>query len=499
MPPPLNPELAVKAMKEAWPDYDFSKFVYKGQHEKSIVICKEHGEILRARKSIMRVGGIPCPYCSSSLKKNTEIFLQELKEKFKERYDLCDYSTVEYESANKPVKIICKKHGEFTKNPGTLLFNDREYICSTCNYERRSDQQRYTLERFLEVVPRNKFELDDFSKSTYISSKDTIEIECKTHGPYLTRPNTYLNGSRCKRCDEGPISNPESDLFKFIKTIKQDAINRIRPVKNLSMELDVFIPSMNIGVEFNGLFFHRCSCEPADKFSGKMASKRTLLEKTERFLEHNIRVIHIFEDEWNKKQSIVKTRLRSILDSDERVFARKCRILELSPATVKELEESLHIQGHSKSASYRYGLEYGGEIVASMTFSGLRFEKGSATEFELLRFCSTKSVVGGFSKLLKYFIRTVSPTRIVSYSDRRWSLGNVYSVNGFKKTKVSDPGYFWFKNKQRFNRVLFQRHKLDELFKEKFSEEMTESDIMYSKGYMKIFDCGQDKWELRLK
>ena len=130
-----------------------------------------------------------------------------------------------------------------------------------------------------------------------------------------------------------------------------------------------------------------------------------------------------------------------------------------------------------------------------MTFGKLRFETKREGEYELLRFCSTGNVIGGFSKLLTHFIRIHSPVRIISYSDKRWSVGGVYSKNGFKHTKTSPPGYFWCKGQKRYSRVLFQRHKLDEIFKESFPKEMTEVEIMYSKKYYKILDCGQDKWE----
>ena len=66
--------------------YDFSKFKYKRTHDKSVVICKEHGEFLMSPHNILK--GIGCPGCSESklereirlfLKKNNIDFLIEYK------------------------------------------------------------------------------------------------------------------------------------------------------------------------------------------------------------------------------------------------------------------------------------------------------------------------------------------------------------------------------------------------------------------------------------
>lgn len=58
--------------------YDFSKFVYKRTHDKSIVICPEHGEFLQSPHNIRK--GIGCPGCSESkLERNVRLFLKENK------------------------------------------------------------------------------------------------------------------------------------------------------------------------------------------------------------------------------------------------------------------------------------------------------------------------------------------------------------------------------------------------------------------------------------
>lgn len=65
--------------------YNFSKFKYIRTHDKSIVICPEHGEFLMSPHNILK--GIGCPGCSESkLERNVRLFLKENKIKYIPEY-----------------------------------------------------------------------------------------------------------------------------------------------------------------------------------------------------------------------------------------------------------------------------------------------------------------------------------------------------------------------------------------------------------------------------
>jgi len=53
--------------------------------------------------------------------------------------------------------------------------------------------------------------------------------------------------------------------------------------------------------------------------------------KTERCNEKGIKLIHVFENEWDKKGDIVRSRISDILGYHENtVFARKCIVKEVT-------------------------------------------------------------------------------------------------------------------------------------------------------------------------
>jgi len=107
-------------------------------------------------------------------------------------------------------------------------------------------------------------------------------------------------------------------------------------------------------------------------------------------------------------------------------------------------------------------------------------------EWNLSRFCNLKNttIMGGFSKLLKYFIKTYSPNRIISYADRSWSEGNVYTKNGFTKISETRPDYKYLVNNQRIHKSRYRKSYTG----------ISESDL----DILKIYDCGKLKFEMVL-
>jgi hypothetical protein len=143
-----------------------------------------------------------------------------------------------------------------------------------------------------------------------------------------------------------------------------------------------------------------------------------------------------------------------------------------------------------------------------MTFGKKRKSLGNKNintdEYELIRFCNKKyiTVVGGFSKLLKFFIDKMKPYKIETFADIRWSginpMNTVYYKNGFKYIAKTPPNYWYIKTDRylnRYHRFVFRK---DVLVKEGFDKNMTEWEIMKIKGYDRIWDCGSLKFELVL-
>ena len=87
--------------------------------------------------------------------------------------------------------------------------------------------------------------------------------------------------------------------------------------------------------------------------------------------------------------------------------------------------------------------------------------------------------------------KTIDP-----YADRRWSFGNLYTSLGFKFISFSAPSYWYMKG--YFNREHRSNYMKHTLVSKGASSLMTEWEIMKSKGYDRIWDCGTLKFRLEL-
>ena len=334
-------------------------------------------------------------------------------------------------------------------------------------------------------ILHNKY---DYSETQYVNSKTNVNIKCKEHGIFEQIPNDHLSGKGCPKC--GLIYNKmEEEVKDFIKSLN---INIIENSKEIiaPLELDVFIPLHNLAIELNGLYWH----------SEVYKDNNYHLNKTKLCQGKNIKLIHIFEDEWVFKKEIVKSRLKNILGlTPNKIYARKCVIKEVTSKECKTFLDDNHIQSNVNS-KVKLGLYYNNELISIMTLSNIRKNLGNKsckTSYEIIRFCNklNTTVIGGADKLLKHFIKKYTPKEIISYADRRWSNGNLYDKLNFVFSHNTKPNYFYLINDKRENRFNYRK---DILVNQGFDKNKTEHQIMIERKIYRIYDCGSMCFKMKM-
>ncbi len=258
------------------------------------------------------------------------------------------------------------------------------------------------------------------------------------------------------------------------------------------LELDIYIPSKHIAIECNGIYWHSIN-GPSSK--GKLDH----FVKWATCKEKGIQLLTFWEDQIIRKPNIVKSIILSKLGIfDRKIYARNCDIKLVSNIESKNFINTNHLQG-SVNSLIKIGLYYKDELVSIMTFGKKRkiFNNEKAIEgWELYRFCNKTGVcvVGGASKLFKYFVKIYHPIYIESFSSNDISNGGIYKTLGFSKLNNISHSYWYIDKKlNRYHRYKFRK---SELLKMGFDEKLSESKIMQSLQYFKIYDCGQSKYEL---
>ena len=95
------------------------------------------------------------------------------------------------------------------------------------------------------------------SQVTYGSGK-SVWWMCKNGHEWEASIYSRSNGCGCSVCSSRRrTSFPEQAIFYYVKQVFPDAINSYKEAfGNGLMELDVFIPQINIGIEYDGKVFH---------------------------------------------------------------------------------------------------------------------------------------------------------------------------------------------------------------------------------------------------
>lgn len=432
----------------------------------------------KIRQTNLKRYGVNCPFQSDQVK-------EKIRKTNIEKYG--------FESAN--------QHPDIKKKIQTT--NEQKYGCQALSNDiikekiRKTNIDKYGVENYQQYHLINLDKLneeyvrDNFIKDGYF----LVEEFCSFFNCSLTY---------------GVVKRKEFNIAEKVKTSRHktqqkiyewlnqyiSVINKDRSVLNSGKELDIYIPEHQLAIEYDGIMFHSFGKSNHSMFNNFNDEKEHYIDhlnKTEECQKQGIQLLHIFENEWLEKQDLWKSVILNKLGLSERIFARKCIIKEIDHKTSSEFLEKNHLQGIDKS-SIRIGLFHNNELVSVMTFGKSRYNK--KYQYELLRFCSRQNltVIGGASKIFKYFVNKYQPKSVISYANRRWSDGNLYRKIGFKEINKTIPNYFYFNNPlQLKSRVQFQKHKLKTM--KFYDDTLTETEIMYRNGYRKIYDCGNYVFE----
>lgn len=474
-----NETFIIKANKVHVDKYDYSKVNYINNKTKVCIICPEHGEFWQDPHNHLKGRG--CPICGKSISKpakyTTDTFVLASNTVHGKKYN---YQDSNYIDMNTPIKIICPKHGEFKQNP---YFHLHGGICPKCAREITGNKRRITKDEFIKRAKTIHGGKYDYSKVEYKTEKHKVCIICPEHGEFLQTPDKHLRGNGCPKCVY-PYSKAEIEIYEFIKTLvgENNVVWHDRSILN-GKEIDIFIPNMKVGIEYNGLYWHN-------------RDRNYHINKTEMCNALGINLIQIFEDEYLQNKDIVLSKISHILGKSslsKKIYGRNCIIKEIDKYQAKDFLEKNHIQGFVASTVYIGGW-HNEELIGVLSL------KKTSNEWELTRFATridTRSI-GVCGKMFSCFVKKYNPEKVKTFADRRWTMNrdnNLYTKIGFVFEKYTVPEYRYYKpgdGPVRQHKFGFRKKILNKKYQLPLT--MTESEMTEYLGYSKIYDCGLIKY-----
>lgn len=400
------------------------------------------------KKRILEVHGVEQYF-------NSEEFRQKSKKTHNKKYSTDNISKVEAFKQKKKATF----NANYNQKQKEELYEARgkKISANYPNVQYIKDNLEELLNEYTPIQLSRKFNVAFSTVYHYISDNSNII--------YNKKSSSYER-QLCKFLDDIGITYSKNDR-------KQISPN----------ELDIFCPEHNLAIEINGIYFHH---------DGRI-NKDYHLTKTKKCNDKNIHLIHLWDTQIDEKFDIIKSLISAQMKKTKNVIhGRKCKITNITQTEYKNFCEQNHIQGYC-SAKIKLGLVHDDNIVAVMSFGTSRFNK--KIQWELVRFCNLVDthVIGGASKLFKYFVKNYNPETIISYCERSIFTGNLYKKLGFVFSHFSKPNYFYFKRSVLETRNKFQKHKLHKIL-EIYDENLTEYENMKMNDYKRVWDCGQSVW-----
>ena len=247
-----------------------------------------------------------------------------------------------------------------------------------------------------------------------------------------------LHINYCTVCN--PLSNntsqAERDVLEFIKCNYSGIV--ITNSKNIipPYELDIYLPEIKLGIEYNGLYWHSSINKPINYHKIKC-------DKCE---DCSITLIHIYEDSWLYRNDIIKSSiLEKIKILPNSINSDMCDIKPVNNIDTETFLENNHINGGV--ASYiNVGLYFNDLLVCIMTF-----DSSNKNTYSIIRYCNkiNTSIINGYVKLFKYFVKTYDPTRVLLSVDRSMPSNIPLESMQLNKIRIINPRRLYIVNGKR--------------------------------------------------
>ena len=493
----LTKDVWVKRFKDAHGErYDYSNFDPANMDHQHEIVCKQHGPFSQDPHS--HASGKGCPKCaqersSQRQMKGQEQAMEEIKEKWGDKYT---YPSFHYKGHDGKLVVNCPLHGDFSTTFGNHISG---HGCPRCAYERislaRMVENREVKQRAMEIHGgKYSYEWMD-----YKGMKKSIKILCNKHGEFTQMAETHLSGSGCPDCAT-PVSKGEQELYDVVLKMCPDAVQSDHSVLG-RRELDIYIPSKKIAIEFNGVYWH----------SDKIKPKKYHYDKWKDCKEKGIRLIQILDIDWkNNREKMLSIIKHAIGNNDLRkVNARQCIIVDLKAKEVENFFYENHPQGPVRNPINHGLISPEGDLVAVMSFGFGKTSRGSSAKtatWELSRYATSCVVRGGASKLFKHFLRTYCPKEVKSFSMNDWFGGGLYEKLGFVGEEIPVDYRVYHPKLGIVPKSKWQRREIPKRIKDlgiaesydPSTDKRTEKEMEDLMGALRIWDSGKIRWELVL-
>lgn len=450
-------------LRERW---DYSETELAPLPQKTRFLCRDHGPFEQRYKDLL-AGKTGCPSCLQV--ERTEALKRDIRRVWGDRWDL---SEVQYVASKEAlITLRCPTHGAFSQRKASIL--SEVLGCFGCGGVIKANS-----DELLRRAEENNVNGWDYSNTHFPPSlKASVKVTCPKHGPFTQEVDAHLRGKvGCISCQSRNTSKGEQELLDYVQSLGLEVHSRRRDLLPDNREVDIYVPSKKVALEYNGLYYH----------SSKFKDPKDHYLKYVQAQSEGIQLIQIWEDDWSLRKDIVQTHVAQVLGESRllKIPARKTVIREISSAKAQPFLRKHHIQGEARG-SVHLGAFYADRLRAVAVF------KRRGQDYELIRYATSDNVQGGHSKLVAYFERNWTYQTLVTFADLTFGSGGLYRTTGWMEDRLLTPDYSYLVRGERKHKFGYRLKRFRQDPSLQYVEGMTEKELAALNGLFRIYDAGK--------
>lgn len=272
------------------------------------------------------------------------------------------------------------------------------------------------------------------------NSKRKVKWECANGHVWVAYVYAVVNSTRkgmhcCPKC-ANQVSGPEEDLLNTIKKISDSTLMANNREILGGREIDILIPSMNLGVEFNGGIWH----------SSFKIDKNYHFDKWFDCLIRNVELVTVWEDDWDLKRDQIEHMLKIRLTVQSNL-PPTTHIQETSRTEAERFSKPYTVHNIPETATAFISAVSGSEIVAALSI------QETSTSFRIVHQSFKYPQEHGLSEILDHLTEKAKQKNLPSIeaiTDNSSLDQNVFAQHGFIRKEVIEPKVTYLYRNQRF-------------------------------------------------
>ena len=310
--------------------------------------------------------------------------------------------------------------------------------------------------------------------------KTPVKVICDCGRQHLCLFTDLINESTgscgCAKTGSSELS-PAGKILAYVKSLTDAEVLFNDRVVLDGKELDIYIPSQKLAIEYHGLVWH------SEKFSsGKRDHNKYLLAQAK-----GIRLIQIYGDEWEQKQGIIKSQLQELIAPTPKIRIKPVfEVVEGTPTEARAFLDQRHYLG-AASGCLTILAKHKSQVIGVWVF--MKREKGVILWH---RACwdHTYKAWNPHEKALHLavpILKEMGFAKVVTFADNRFHTGGLYEKLGFIFEKEITPNYYYTDGNIRKSKYSLR-----------VKAGINEIESAEAAGWYRVWDSGKKRFSLPL-